>query len=231
MAKRQAALGSKVKLRQVCACQCASVSVMLVAVGHKFCNICRAKNAIRSSENQYVYSTYSMVYRPPFPPPAHCHPKLVSLLFGSTYPPLLFSCAPTRPRSLCATNEPHTNNGNESEILIYGALDAIRYFQYPIYCLAACLPADKLPLSLSLSLSLSVSPLLCPVSNLLQLLWLMPILIAAAMRFMCVLMILTLMMRLPIVSLVTHKLLTGILNMPTAHKLHHRRAKLQRGFQ
>lgn len=60
MAKRQAALGSKVKLRQVCASQCVSVgvSVMLVAAGHKFCNICQAKNAIRSSENQYVYSTY-----------------------------------------------------------------------------------------------------------------------------------------------------------------------------
>lgn len=100
-----------------------------------------------------------------------------------------------------------------------------------IACLPASQPADKLPLSLSLSLSLSVSPLLCPVSNLLQLLLLMPILIAAAMRFMCALMILTLMMRLPIVSLVTHKLLTGILNMPTAHKSHHRRAKLQRRFQ
>lgn len=142
--------------------------------------------------------------------------------------PLLRSCAPTRPRSLCATNEPHTNNGNESEILIYGALDAIRYFHYPIYCLLpACLPADKLPLSPCLCLS----PLVCPANNLLQLLLLMPLLIAAAMRFMCALMILTLMMRLPIVSLVTHKQQTGILNVPTAHKSHHRRAKLQRRFQ
>lgn len=150
-----------------------------------------------------------------------------SALPTPTPSPLLLSCAPTRPRSLCATNEPHTNNGNESEILIYGALDAIRYFHYPIYCLPASLPADKLPLSLSLCLS----PLVCPASNLLQLLLLMPLLIAAAMRFMCALMILTLMMRLPIVSLVTHKLQTGILNMPTAHKSHHSRAKLQRRFQ
>lgn len=63
------------------------------------------------------------------------------------------------------------------------------------------------------------------VTNLLQsLLLLIPILIAAAMRFMCALMILTLMMRLPIVSPVTHKRQTGIPKiLPTAQNSHQAR--------
>lgn len=133
-------------------------------------------------------------------PPAHCHLQRVSPPFSYQFAPP--PSAPTQAMLIMrhkrtTHTRAHTNNGNESEILIYGALDAIRYFHYPIYCLPASQPADKLPLTPTLfSLFIFLSCSGTSGTNLLQLLcWLIPILIAAAMRFMCALMILTLMMR------------------------------------
>lgn len=122
-------------------CALVSVSVMFVAVGHKFCNICQAKNAIRSSENQYVYSTYRC---PSLSPPAHCHPKLVLLLFGSPHPYLPLSCSHVHPPGH-AHYAPQTNHTQTTEMSRkFSFMAPLTPFAISTILSIACLPACQL---------------------------------------------------------------------------------------